>query len=106
MAAPTAPAMDACLCGIVLSQSGAILLLMVAVVGFVDQEEKLLGKIPGAYNQAFQLDGHMEDDEDLDDEVAEIRERVAVVILSKEVKQRIRASWANSLIVKVYGRTV
>ena len=28
------------------------------------------------------------------------------MILSKEVKQHIHAPWANSLIVKVYGRTV
>ena len=31
-------AVDACLCGIVLSQSGDTLLIMVVVVGFVDQE--------------------------------------------------------------------
>lgn len=69
-------------------------------------KEKLLGEIPGAYNQAFQLDGHMEDNEDSDDEVTRIREGLAALTLSKEAKQRIRAPWANSLIVKVYGRTV
>ena len=31
-------AVDACLCGIVLSQSGATLLIMVVVIGFVDQK--------------------------------------------------------------------
>ena len=31
-------AVDACLCGIVLSQSGATLLIMVVVIAFVDQE--------------------------------------------------------------------
>lgn len=30
----------------------------------------------------------------------------AVVILSKETKQRIRAPWVKALIVKVLGRTV
>nr|XP_023891840.1 uncharacterized protein LOC112003850 [Quercus suber] len=45
-------------------------------------------------------------DEDSDKEVAELRSGVAAVTLSKEVKQRIRAPWVNSLIVKVYGRSV
>ena len=35
-----------------------------------------------------------------------IREGFAVVNLSKETKQRIRANWTNALILKVYGRPV
>ena len=35
-----------------------------------------------------------------------IREGFAVVNLSRETKQRIRAPWTNALIVKVFGKTV
>nr|POE61534.1 hypothetical protein CFP56_21498 [Quercus suber] len=56
--------------------------------------------------EAFELYGNTEADEDSDKEVAELRSGVAAVTLSKEVKQRIRAPWVNSLIVKVYGRSV
>ncbi|XP_050240943.1 uncharacterized protein LOC126689806 [Quercus robur] len=69
-------------------------------------KDKLMGEIPGAYNQAFELNGNMESNEDSDEEVAELRNGVAAVTLSKEVKQWIRAPWVNSLIVKVYGRLV
>ena len=69
-------------------------------------KDKLMGEIPGAYNQAFELNGNMESNEDSDEKVAELRNGVAAVTLSKEVKQRIRAPWVNSLIVKVYGRLV
>ena len=43
---------------------------------------------------------------DSDEEVEELREGFAAVKLSKDVKRRIRAVWASSLIVKVYGRSV
>ena len=60
-----------------------------------------MGEIPGAQNQAFELDNHMEAEDVSDDEVAELREGMAAVNLSKKVKQRIRAPLINSLIVKV-----
>nr|POF05181.1 hypothetical protein CFP56_05781 [Quercus suber] len=67
----------------------------------------LVGAIPGAYNQAFELDGYTDDDDEVsNDDVAELREGVATVSLSKDVKQRIKLVWVNSLIVKVYGRNV
>lgn len=65
-----------------------------------------MGEIPRAYNQAFELDGHMEAKDDSDDEVTELREGMATVTLSKDVKQRIRAPWINSSIVKVYGKVM
>ena len=51
----------------------------------------------GAYNQAFVLDGHMDAKDDLDDEIAKLREGVVAMTLYKKVKQRIKAPWANSL---------
>ena len=68
--------------------------------------DKLLGEIPGAYNQAFAFEEHMEADIESDEELEELREGFAAVKLSKDVKHRIRAVWASSLIVKVYGRSV
>nr|POE46294.1 hypothetical protein CFP56_64935 [Quercus suber] len=53
-------------------------------------KDKLLGKIPGAYNQAFAFDDKMEADIDFDEEVDELREGFAAVKLSKDVKHRIR----------------
>ncbi|XP_050260020.1 uncharacterized protein LOC126705116 [Quercus robur] len=69
-------------------------------------KDKLLGEIPGAYNQAFAFEEHMEADIESDEELEELREGFAAVKLSKGVKHRIRAVWASSLIVKVYGRSV
>ncbi|XP_030941485.1 uncharacterized protein LOC115966379 [Quercus lobata] len=45
-------------------------------------------------------------DIDSDEEIEELREGFAAVKLSKDVKHRIRAAWASSFIVKVYGRAV
>ena len=69
-------------------------------------KDKLLGEIPRAYNQAFAFDEKMEANIDFDEEVEELREGFAAVKLSKDVKHRIKAVWASSLIVKVYGRSV
>nr|POF09084.1 hypothetical protein CFP56_33035 [Quercus suber] len=44
-----------------------------------------------AYNQAFEVNGQMEEDEDSDDNVDELREGVATMTLSKDAKQRNRA---------------
>ncbi|KAL0000751.1 hypothetical protein SO802_014532 [Lithocarpus litseifolius] len=65
-----------------------------------------MDEIPGAYNQAFELDGHMEVEDGSDDEVTGLREGMVAVTLSKDVKWRIRDPWINSLVVKVYGRVV
>ena len=69
-------------------------------------KDKLVGEIPGAYAQAFDFTDQMEDDADLDDEVAGLREGLAVVKLMKETKICIRGPWAKALIVKLYGRKI
>ena len=69
-------------------------------------KDKLVGEIPGAYAQAFDFTDQMEDDVDLDDEVAGLREGLAVVKLMKETKICIRGPWAKALIVKLYGRKI
>lgn len=68
--------------------------------------DKLLGEILGAYNQSFAFEERMEADIESDEEVEELRESFVAVKLSRDVKHSIRAVWASSLIVKVYGRFV
>ena len=68
--------------------------------------DKLLGEIPGAYNQAFAFDGKMEAETESNGEVEELKEGFAALKLSKDVKHRIRVVWATSLNIKVYGRLV
>ena len=74
--------------------------------GSSSYREKLIGGMPGAFIQAFNLDSTLEEDPESDSEVDEITEGVAVVKLSKESKLRIRSKWAHTLIIKVFGRTV
>jgi hypothetical protein len=74
----------------------------------VSYKESLLGEIPGAYERAF-FGNSMEEDGEVysDDEDGDPPEEGEVVIkFSKELKQRIRAPWNTSLIVKVFGRSV
>ena len=54
-----------------------------------------------AYTQAFNFGDLMEDDE-----VEALREGLVVVKFSRELKQKIRNSWAKALIVKVNGRSI
>ena len=67
-------------------------------------KEKLIREIPGAYAQAFVFNDQMEDDVESDDEVTGLRKGLAAVKFSKETKLRIRGSWSNALIVKLYRR--
>ncbi|XP_030931012.1 uncharacterized protein LOC115956880 [Quercus lobata] len=69
-------------------------------------KEKLIGDIPGAYTQAFNFSDIMEDDEESDEEVENLREGLVAVKLSKDFKKKIRTPWTRALIVKVYGRGV
>ena len=69
-------------------------------------KDKLVGEIPGAYTQAFNFTGFMEDDAESDDEVEPLKQGLTAVKFTKEFKQHIRNSWLNALIVKVYGRTI
>ena len=69
-------------------------------------KDRLVGDIPGAYEQAFKLDNVWDDGEESDTEVDPLIEGMVEVKLSKETKARIRAPWSKALIVKVFGRTV
>lgn len=53
--------------------------------------DKLLGEIPGAYNQVFAFDKKMEADIESNEEMEEQREGFTAVKLSKDVKHCIRA---------------
>nr|XP_023871666.1 uncharacterized protein LOC111984273 [Quercus suber] len=69
-------------------------------------KDKLLGEIPGAFMQAFNLEvANMESSVpavDIDD----LNKGLIAVKLQPETRSHIRATWAHALIVKVYGRTV
>lgn len=69
-------------------------------------KERLLGEIPGAYEQVFHFNNDMETEIESNDESANITAGVAAVNLSGETKAKIRAPWANALIVKFFGKTV
>ena len=69
-------------------------------------KEKLLGEIPGAYEQALNFEQNMETEVESDDETSELSTSIAVVNLSSERKTKIRSQWINTLIVKVVGRVV
>ncbi|GMY07011.1 hypothetical protein FCV25MIE_02250 [Fagus crenata] len=69
-------------------------------------KDRLVGAIPGAYEQAFGFVSSMQAEEDSDDEVIEPGEGCVSVGLSREEKLRIRAPWAQSLIVKTFSRNV
>ena len=72
--------------------------------------DKLVGEIPGAFAEAFDLSDHMEEDPDSDDDEGDVEysARVGVVTmkLSKETKRRIRGPWSKAIIVKLVGRTI
>ncbi|KAL4634140.1 hypothetical protein ACB092_04G176700 [Castanea dentata] len=69
-------------------------------------KEMLIGEVPSAYEQVFHFSNDMETEVESDDESADIAAGVAAVNLSGKMKARIRAPWANALIVKVFGKTV
>lgn len=67
--------------------------------------EKLAGVIPGAFEETFRIDDHHEDDTD-DDVGPEEEDGSPRVLLTKEEKRQIRAPWRESLIVKLFGRSL
>ena len=70
-------------------------------------KDKLIGEIPGAFSQAFNLVDRMEDESDSDEgEVNTLREGLAAVKFSKDFKRQIRKPWERALIVKVFVRFV
>jgi hypothetical protein len=75
----------------------------------VSYKESLIGVIPGAYESAFfgssmEEDGGDISDEEEEDEPPEDGE--VVIKFPRELKQKIRAPWCTSLIVKVFGRSM
>ena len=69
-------------------------------------KDKLVGDMPGAFAQAFNLH---EDASDLDSfkaEVEEISDGIASVKLSSSSKRLIRGRWAHAIIIKPSGRSV
>nr|POF20885.1 uncharacterized protein CFP56_76508 [Quercus suber] len=75
-------------------------------VGKKTFKDKLMGAIPGAYAKAFDISDLLDLEADSDDEVEELRERLAAVKLTRETKLRIRKPWSNALIIKLYGRAI
>ena len=71
-------------------------------------KEKLLGEIPGAYEQAFVLDIEMEHEGEIEsnDETLDLLTGIAAVNLSGERKASMRRPWTNALIVKVFGKSI
>lgn len=69
-------------------------------------KDKLVGEIPRAYAQAFDLSHQLDDKMESDLEMEALRDDLAAVKLSKELRLHIKALWSNGLIVKVIGRSV
>ena len=72
----------------------------------VSYKARLVGEIPGAYAQAFEVNSNVRLDDESDDEVGDLSEGEVAIKLSRQTKHNIRERWAHSLIVKVHGRTV
>ena len=72
----------------------------------VSYKDKLVGEMPGAFAQAFNLSSKeaVSDEPSLD--VEGLHKGLLSVKLSFDMRKQIRAKWAFSLIVKVVGRTV
>ena len=69
-------------------------------------KDRLLGSIPGAYEQAFGLDSTMHEDYESDAEETSLEEGVAAIGVSKEDKARMRTPLNLTLIVKTFGRNI
>ena len=70
-------------------------------------KDKLMGEIPSAFSQAFNLVDSMEDESDSDEgKVEALREGLVAVTFSKDFKRQIRKPWGCAFIVKVFGRSM
>ena len=67
---------------------------------------KLIEAIFGAFQQAFRLNGIIQEGEESDLEEKPSHEGWVSVSFSKEDKARMRASWSSTIIVKTYGRNI
>ena len=65
--------------------------------------DKLIGVIPGAFEQVFGLSNDMDEDVQSDSKTGDGTEGNLVVCLSREEKSRIRAVWRKALIIKAFG---
>jgi len=69
-------------------------------------KDKLVGSIPGTYEQAFGFDSGMEEEVNSDDEDDELCEGMVSLKFSKDEKTRIHASWGKAIIVKIFGHSL
>ena len=74
--------------------------------GLRSYKDKLVGEIPGAFQQAFVVESNMDTEIESDDEFTELPSGEVAMKLSGERKGKMRAPCANALIVKVFGKTV
>ncbi|XP_050241157.1 uncharacterized protein LOC126690066 [Quercus robur] len=89
-----------------LSDFGVVRMEQVPITLFYENSRAVVqSKNPRNHKKGKHIE-RKEADIDSDEEVEERRKGFAAVKLSKDVKHRIRAVWASSLIVKVYGRFV
>lgn len=72
----------------------------------ISYKDSLVGEIPVAYEQAFKFEKSSEEEYESDEDVEPLIDGMAEVKLSRETKLRIREPWSETLIVKVFGRTV
>lgn len=69
-------------------------------------KERLIGEIPGAYEEAFRFKASMDTEVESDDESLDLVAGVVAVNLSGARKVSMWVQWTNALIVKVVGKMV
>ena len=69
-------------------------------------KDKLVGAIPGAFEQAFGFESLMQEDIELDTKDENTHEGSARVCFLKKEKTCVRAPWKHALIIKPFGRKV
>lgn len=74
--------------------------------GFGSYRVRLVGAIPRVFEHAFGLGQSMGREVESDVEEENLCEGFIAVSLSKEDKERIRARWASSLVVKSFERSL
>lgn len=72
----------------------------------VSYKDKLVGEMPGAFAQAFNLSSEDDFSDERRMDVEGLQSGLVAVRLSPETRKQIRSKWASSLIVKVVGRAV
>ena len=72
----------------------------------ISYKDKLVGEMPGAFAQAFNLNSEETVSDEPRMDVEGLHNGLLAVKLSSEMRKQIRSKWAYALIVKVVGRTV